>query len=512
MEVHMMPTPPNVFAAYAQEFFVPTPHWHKIERILGDRRGGNYGLVGPRGAGKSWIMHQAVARADGDHGLGVWFPSPSEYDAKAFLASLSEVTAQKYIDSYLDKLKYGTQSELLGRQSVRSALVVSILGFVGAMLAFGIALYGNKLDVVSVGGRSGQYIATVATGCLMTILAWVVFRKRRRAKPLDEQLYDRANEIRLQARYTAAHKESGETTARVSTRGLVVGTKRARELALAERPSTISSLIHDFRSFVERIAHSQYGPLIIAIDELDKMASGDQVAKLLRDIKGVFDVPGVHFLVSISDEAAKSLTLGSLRARNEFNSSFYQVFQLPPMTVAGCDEILQRRGLSFGVHELRCLAVLSGGIPREVVRLADVLASRHPAASRAGSAPLWHILETELIMLQREIERMSEERSMSAADETRVHSVHRTGPTQLDLAFKVDFLDDALWTPCDAGPEWDGIVARQWRRMLLRLAVARVLAGNKTIATDTIDALQTIIRRGEESAVTARMLMRDLSP
>ena len=87
-----------------------------------------------------------------------------------------------------------------------------------------------------------------------------------------------------------------------------------------ERPATLSSLVTDFRALAEE-AGKVAGRVVIGIDELDKMNDPEKVRALLRDIKGVFEVPRVHFFVSVSDEAARSLNLGALTGRDEFNSS-----------------------------------------------------------------------------------------------------------------------------------------------------------------------------------------------
>jgi hypothetical protein len=102
----------------------------------------------------------------------------------------------------------------------------------------------------------------------------------------------------------------------------------SRERELVERPATLSTLVNDFRALAEQ-AGEVAGRVVVAIDELDKMADPDRVRDLLRDIKGVFEVPRVHFLVSVSDEAARTLNLSALAGRNELNSSFYTVIELP---------------------------------------------------------------------------------------------------------------------------------------------------------------------------------------
>jgi hypothetical protein len=64
-----------------------------------------------------------------------------------------------------------------------------------------------------------------------------------------------------------------------------------------ERPATLSLLVNDFRALAAQAGEAA-GRVVIAIDELDKMAEPEKVRALLRDIKGIFEVPRVHFLVS----------------------------------------------------------------------------------------------------------------------------------------------------------------------------------------------------------------------
>ena len=58
--------------------------------ILIKSNGGSYGLSGPRGCGKSWLMLKAIDQVRSMGGIGSWYPSPSEYDSMAFLSSLSD--------------------------------------------------------------------------------------------------------------------------------------------------------------------------------------------------------------------------------------------------------------------------------------------------------------------------------------------------------------------------------------------------------------------------------------
>ena len=118
--------------------------------------------------------------------------------------------------------------------------------------------------------------------------------------------------------------------------------RRVSERELVERPTTLSSLVNDFRDLAAE-AGEVSGGVVVAIDELDKMSDTEGVRKLLRDIKAIFEVPRVYFLVSVSDEAARDLSLGALIQRNEFNSSFYTVIRAQPTTPADCRAVRAAR-------------------------------------------------------------------------------------------------------------------------------------------------------------------------
>jgi hypothetical protein len=111
---HVSSESSSLFAAFSNELFVARHAWNRVESILDANRGGNYGITGPRGAGKTWLMTAAVNYARFNNGLGLWYPSPSEYDPKAFLAALSEVFAQEYVRDYFDRSPYSTELRYRG--------------------------------------------------------------------------------------------------------------------------------------------------------------------------------------------------------------------------------------------------------------------------------------------------------------------------------------------------------------------------------------------------------------
>src|SRR3954451_10558064 len=80
--------------SYSPSAFIPWSAWIEVERYL-DSRGVCAGVGGARGSGKSWLLRRAVDWADRNDGIGVYFPSPSAYDASAFLAGLCLALATK---------------------------------------------------------------------------------------------------------------------------------------------------------------------------------------------------------------------------------------------------------------------------------------------------------------------------------------------------------------------------------------------------------------------------------
>jgi hypothetical protein len=132
--------------------------------------------------------------------------------------------------------------------------------------------------------------------------------------------------------------------------------KTSRERELSERPTTVSSLVFDFRELSAHAAEVVRKPVVIAIDELDKIDDAKAVKKLLRDVKGIFEVPGVFFFVSVSDEAARALELGSVSGRDEFHSSFYTVIELHPLPPDACADVSFGHRRSLGELEVGRIA------------------------------------------------------------------------------------------------------------------------------------------------------------
>ncbi|MGZ6693459.1 MAG: hypothetical protein ACXVHQ_39455, partial [Solirubrobacteraceae bacterium] len=189
--------------------------------------------------------------------------------------------------------------------------------------------------------------------------------------------------------------------------------------------------------------------------------------------KGIFEVRGVFFLVSVSDEATRSLKMGGVAGRDEFNSSFYAVIEVPPMDDAFLAELFNKRGTPLQPRVATVISLLAGNNPRETLRLADFVLS-----AGAESDVSWVVSAA----MRAEVRAFRAYAMTSTApgspnglsDDERA----RLAATLDNHRFAADrFADTARdlmneWTPAWSGPYWMGNLQNPWGRLLIRLQVA----------------------------------------
>ena len=262
--------------------------------------------------------------------------------------------------------------------------------------------------------------------------------------------------------------------------------------------------------------------LVICIDELDKVVDPSQVASLLRDIKGIFEIPGVYFLVSISDEAARSLELGTVRERNEFSSSFYTIVRVSDLDEISAMALVQRR--SSGIHEniARVCNVLAGGLPRELVRFSeevqwqtkrevhDIAMAIAAGESEAFRAELLAIPPRAVDGQSGDFEhdKLRVDRLLAASLTANSSNEERSPEGEQDRGNQGQGWDLGkllAWDLDSPSSQWVDGLQEQWRRLLVRLAVADLLCARPELATGApAGALRDVVRTASHSALVAR--------
>jgi hypothetical protein len=154
--------------------------------------------------------------------------------------------------------------------------------------------------------------------------------------------------------------------------------------------NSLMTLVSEYRRFLEktvyRIRNGALGTpeqnnfeVVICIDELDKITDMTKLKSFVTRIKSIFEIPGTYYYLSLSEDALTSFNLGSAFGKTEIDSAFDHVIYIPAMPCKEGEQIaknyLQKHAFNFGEAENRriprCIAVVSFGVSRDIVRICD---------------------------------------------------------------------------------------------------------------------------------------------
>ena len=500
-----MAEPASVFRAFGTKHFIQWSGWQKLEPILRGN-GGPFGIGGPRGSGKSWLILRGVEWARERDGVGLWFPTPSDYGAEPFLKAL----ANNFAVEVEQKFPKG-QLRWYDRFASIWVLLLGIIlilwrGFIFILLRLS-EMQMQKVTSIRESFTAFLNEVVVVGGIFLTISAIIGLVKSR---SVAKRLVRRAIAVQERIRYSESQKASSEASA--SPGGPVTALLRfSRERSLVERPLTLASIVYEFRYMISEVVRLTRRPVVIGIDELDKIHDPNDAKKLLRDIKGIFDIEGAHFLVSVSDEARKTLELGSLWNRDEFSSSFYTVIETEVRTPQEIQALLAER-IRYTFDDSACLSIgiLSAGNLREAVRIADIAARAEPPPESLVSAPVAvaRVMESETHAFLQDVVT-----SRQADDAKRwVHVVLKNwklGEKQLD---KIAEEPVRHWDPPEKVTKtklWSQAYLEAWRRLVLRIAVSELIV----IEADNLDKLaaplQSVVVSAGYSASVALLMFKE---
>jgi hypothetical protein len=209
--------------------------------------------------------------------------------------------------------------------------------------------------------------------------------RRFRPEQLAEQ---RLEEIRFQQTLASGWSASVN---------LPLGSKLGADskLTLARAPWTLPEVVDEFRAYLRSLTdRSHY--LVIGIDELDKIDNEEDARQFLNDIKGVFGVRGCYYLVSVSEDAMSSFERRGMPFRDVFDSSFDSVLRVAYLELPEARDILESRVTGLPVP-YQCLCyVLSGGLPRDLVRVTRDLVHQRAAGKKTMHDLCEAVLRSEL--------------------------------------------------------------------------------------------------------------------
>lgn len=328
---------------------VPVKATEDLEGILEALKAGSVGIAGSRGVGKSTLIRAAcsggINTGETDEQKaqrGMLVSAPVRYEAQDFVRFLF------------------------------AKLCLSVL-----------SVPGSEIQVEDVGAPYGPFgFLRESAG----VLSAAILGGPRRPRPDSSPAAIEARRCLRHLRYleTLSQDWSGE----VGAKGTKLGLKRG--VSRAEQAWTLPELIERYRRFLGLLTED--GPIVIGIDELDKMSDVDEARRFLNDMKSLFDQPKVYYLVSISEDALSDFERRGQPIRDVFDSVFSDVLHVDYLGQEESTLILRRRAIGVPPPWPALFHCLSGGLPRESIRVA-----RRASRIAAESSPELGAVTTKLI-------------------------------------------------------------------------------------------------------------------
>jgi hypothetical protein len=392
-------TSPGLSEVYDSINRVPTEVSTELEGLLARLDGASIGVAGPRGSGKSMLIREYcedagtpaensreaggrslrsgssenATRATRD--LRCMVAAPVDYAAKDFVLHLFATFCRAVIRGYGRKPQW-TNGEIPADHWLRlagglvSSLLLHVVFFGGG--ATGLLLWpgwiARHLSVQPVWVRYAA-IAVICVGSADLIRSWVS-QVRHWSLGGEEDLASAARVQLSKVRYLQTYTSG--LSGGVSIPGGAQG-QLSRGVSRAEQPLSYPEIVDEFRTFARSVAasvHQRGSRVFIGVDELDKIGSAEQAERFLNEIKGIFGIPHLYFIVSVSDDALTAFERRGLPLRDAFDSSFDEIIHVGPLSYPESRRLLYRRVVGLSEPYVALCHCLAGGLARDLIRTA----------------------------------------------------------------------------------------------------------------------------------------------
>lgn len=414
--------------AHDPGFWVSSRAEESLRHKLNQMDGGAIALCGPRGVGKSTLLRKACeGRLEGAwalHQFHVIVQTPANYRPEEFLLSLF----QQVCRDFLDRFGQGAHEPFLLR--IRPTGVVRRL----VRWVWRLCKVSAGLFLLAIGLESwarGIYRWAESEGRAATVhwlsrlqdayhSAWqehpgitravfvglgVLIIARSLPRPLFAS-QGRKYLVRACHNYLhlLRHVQTSGTTHNAGLTAMSALTfGLARTSGSSSRALTYPELVMEFRELLTQISEytrHENEHVFIGIDELDRLGSTEQAQAFLAEIKAIFAIPNVYFLLSVSEDVGAAFIRRGLPVRDVTDSSLEDILQLEPRSLEEARELLQTRVPGFTDPFVALVYALSGGLPRDLIRFTrKVVEIRHRTDRTdlrgiAGSLLLEEVTET----------------------------------------------------------------------------------------------------------------------
>lgn len=399
-----------------------------LNAIARTHANGAIGLAGPRGSGKTTLIQRYVSglhsSGPGSAPVAVCVSCPVNYDARDFVlhlhATLCRTVLERVDGSQRVRQRPHSAAILAAVKYVISAIVRLASGLVlaAAALLLAIPVDAARPILPQLSHPPAQFAwwtvpLQIVAACSFVLVASIALRVLRRLVSflLSVSLSSAAALLRG-LEWSAHPMNAGQHLApaarqhlreirmlQTSTTGwsgkitlpLGQGAAATKSIQLAERALTYPEVVDAFRGFIMRSVEV-FGQLVIAIDEVDKIASVEQAQAFINDIKGIFGVPGCLYLVSISQDAVVTFERTGLGIRDAFDSAFDEIVSVDYLDLSDSLELLRSRVIGISEPFGFLCHCLSGGLPRELIRAVRRVAEHRTDREPTSLAAICHEL------------------------------------------------------------------------------------------------------------------------
>ncbi len=363
----------------------------QLQRLMASlEEGASIGLAGPRGSGKTTLMHSAALGASvlpqDRQRQGLHVSAPLRYDPREFVLHVFGKLCETVLGpEHMEDVRYLAAQR---RRFVRLRAGLLVAAIACAATGIALALWDTLASIGKTQASHWAFLAATVLGALWlritpaapsTQMALERAVLKLRPTSLDPEVVASLSDKRSSVdRHARVHLEEIQFQQSVSTGfsagvDLPWGAKLATDdkVSLTRAPMTLPEVVDRFRAFAQEVTERDY--LVIGIDELDKMGSEQDARDFLNAIKSIFGVRRCFFLVSVSEDAMSSFERRGLPFRDVFDSSFDAIQRVGYLTLAESRSVLERRVVGLGIP-YQCLChVLAGGLARDLIRVAREL-------------------------------------------------------------------------------------------------------------------------------------------
>lgn len=400
---------PGLGAVLDPAHIVLTDAMNEVEGVADSVSSASVGISGVRGVGKSTLIRWICESKDPSRGipkLGLYVTAPVKYDARDFLIHLyTRLCEVVLLDDRLASKKV-TWKNWIRRHALGMTAV--LLG-IGSLIVFFHLSFNHWLHILWVDSHINLWQAIGITGLTIAIIFACAYWQRLRHGKNGGTVADSARHRLRRLQYQLTETTGGQAGTITGPYGLTLAGSYSR--AVTEYQMTLPELVDEYKAFAAQVISSlqdlaQVGGatavaqvrLIVGIDEIDRIENAENAEKFINEIKSIFGVPHCFHIASLSADALAQFERRAVTARTAFESAFDKMVRLDPLDLKTAMQLLGRRVIGLPYPFVALCHVLSGGVPRELMRVArDVFEVRTNTNNSAQHEVSCDVVADEII-------------------------------------------------------------------------------------------------------------------